>query len=100
MKPFNRWVDRFCARHPRFGVGNLIMYLVLGNLVVWLFSIMDTTNSFLYYLYFMPSQILPGADLAAGDLHFHPQQQRDTDSPVSVFLLLYRQRPGAGVGGR
>ena len=84
MKPFNRWVDRFCARHPRFGVGNLIMYLVLGNLVVWLFSIMDTTNSFLYYLYFMPSQIFRGQIWRLVTFIFIP-----SSNGILTLLFLY-----------
>ena len=26
--------DRFCARHPRFGVPDLMRYIVIGNVVV------------------------------------------------------------------
>lgn len=60
MKAFMRWVDRFCARHPRFGLANLMMYLVIGNGVVWLFSLMDTTSTILYYLALDPAQVLQG----------------------------------------
>ena len=27
--------DRFCARHPRFGVPDLMRYIVIGNVVVF-----------------------------------------------------------------
>ena len=42
LKGLMRRVDRFCALHPRFGVKNLMLYIVIGNLLVWLFSMMDT----------------------------------------------------------
>ena len=60
MKSFMRWVDRFCVRHPNFGPGNLMMFLIIGNAAVWLFSMMDTTGTVLYYLALNPEQILRG----------------------------------------
>ena len=36
-----RWVERYCVRHPRFGVENLMRYLIIGNAVVWLLTLMD-----------------------------------------------------------
>lgn len=44
MKSIMRHIDRFCLTHPRFGIRNLMLYIVIGNAVVWLFSIMDTTK--------------------------------------------------------
>ncbi len=45
MKSIMRRVDRYCALHPSFGIKNLIMYIIIGNAVVWLFGMMDTTNT-------------------------------------------------------
>ena len=60
MKSFLRWVDRFCARHPRFGIGGLMKYLIIGNAVVWLISLMDTTGTVVYYLALNPRMVLQG----------------------------------------
>ena len=60
MKAFNRAVDRFCVRHPRFGISNLMLYVIIGNAIVFLFSVMDTTGLLLYYLCFDPAMILRG----------------------------------------
>jgi len=60
LKSFMRWVDRFCVRHPNFGLSNLMMYLIIGNAAVWLFSMMDTTGTVIYYLALNPEQILRG----------------------------------------
>ena len=60
MNSFLRWVDRFCARHPRFGIYGLMKYLIIGNAVVWLLSLMDTTGTVLYYLALDPRMVLQG----------------------------------------
>ncbi len=28
------WIDRFCAKHPRFGIPNLMLYIVIGQAIV------------------------------------------------------------------
>ena len=45
MKALLRAVDRFCGRHPRFGIPNLMLYVVIANAIVWLFQMMDTTGA-------------------------------------------------------
>ncbi|MEG0778025.1 MAG: hypothetical protein RSE64_03670 [Oscillospiraceae bacterium] len=44
MKSIMRRIDRFCALHPNFGIKNLMLYLVIGSGVVWLFGMMDTNH--------------------------------------------------------
>ena len=44
LKSFMKKVDLFCYRHPRFGIPNLMIYIVIGNVAVWLLSMMDTTG--------------------------------------------------------
>ncbi|MGI5936793.1 MAG: rhomboid family intramembrane serine protease [Oscillospiraceae bacterium] len=60
MKKLMNAVDRFCYRHPRFGVRNLMLYIVIGNAIVWFFSMMDTTGLFLQMLTFSPAMIARG----------------------------------------
>ena len=60
MKSLMNKIDRFCYNHPRFGIPNLMLYIVIGNLIVWLFSIMDTRGVLLSALYFSPYHILHG----------------------------------------
>ncbi|MCI9549835.1 MAG: hypothetical protein HFF20_11550, partial [Oscillospiraceae bacterium] len=31
-------IDRFCAKHPRFGVPNLALYIAIGQAVVGILS--------------------------------------------------------------
>jgi membrane associated rhomboid family serine protease len=57
MRSFTKWVDAFCRNHPRFGIPNLMLYVVIGNLVVWLFGLMDTTRTLYSLLYFSAEAI-------------------------------------------
>ncbi len=57
LKKLMNKIDRFCYLHPNFGIPRLMMYIVLGNIAVWLFSVMDTTHMFLNMLTFSPEMI-------------------------------------------
>lgn len=41
MKKLMRRIDRYCILHPGFGIRNLMLYIIIGTLAVWLLSIMD-----------------------------------------------------------
>jgi len=58
MKSLMKKIDLFCYRHPRFGIPNLMLYVVVGNVVVWLFSMFEP--GILQYLTFSPYDILHG----------------------------------------
>ena len=47
VKSLNQWIDRFCARHPRFGIPNLMLYIVIGNVLVYLMDMLSTTGFFM-----------------------------------------------------
>lgn len=85
LKSFDRALDRFCYKHPRFGIRNLMLYIVIGNIIVYLFSIMDTTNTFVYYLYFNPQLILQGQVWRLITFIFIPT----TSGLLFVALMLY-----------
>lgn len=57
MKSLMKKVDLFCYRHPRFGISNLMLYVVIGNVVVWLFSWFAPVTG---WLSFSPYHILRG----------------------------------------
>ncbi|MBR1660245.1 MAG: hypothetical protein IJ705_08000 [Oscillospiraceae bacterium] len=60
MKKLMNAVDRFCYLHPRFGIPNLMLYIVIANAIIWLFNLMDTTGSLTMALMFSPYHILRG----------------------------------------
>ena len=35
LKKLYEAVDRFCARHPRFGIPNLMLYISIGTILVY-----------------------------------------------------------------
>ena len=60
MRGFMKRVDLFCYKHPRFGINNLMLYIVFGTLAVWLLSAMDRTNLLESYLAFDAAAVLHG----------------------------------------
>ena len=44
MKSVMRRVDRFCLTHPRFGISNLMIYIISGNVLIWLLGMMDRSG--------------------------------------------------------
>ena len=53
-------IEKFCWTHPRFGVPRLMLYIVIGNVLVWLFGEMDTTETLYSLLYFDPAMFCKG----------------------------------------
>lgn len=39
MKAISRWLDRFCYDHPNFGLSELMKYIAIGNVVVFVLDI-------------------------------------------------------------
>lgn len=57
MKSFSSAIDRFCARHPRFGVPRLMLYIVIASAAVFLLLNTPEGRSFIS---FNPGLILRG----------------------------------------
>ena len=60
MKSLSRKIDSFCLRHPNFGIQRLMLYIIAGNILVWLFAMMDRTNTLYNFLAFDPALICRG----------------------------------------
>ena len=39
MKAVSRWLDRFCYNHPRFGIANLMKFIAIGNVAIFLLDL-------------------------------------------------------------
>ena len=59
MRAITNWLDRFCYKHPRFGIPNLMKFIVFGNILVYLID-MVSSGTFSYLLSFIPYNILHG----------------------------------------
>ncbi|MGM9521406.1 MAG: rhomboid family intramembrane serine protease [Oscillospiraceae bacterium] len=89
MKSLDRAIERFCYRHPRFGIKNLMTVIVAGNVIVFLLSIMDTTGTFLGYLCFSPALILKGQIWRLVSFIFVPTYYASYTQIFFVAITLY-----------
>lgn len=55
-----RKIDEFCDKHPNFGIRNLMMYIVAGHILVYVFAMMQPSGGILSYIYFNLDLILKG----------------------------------------
>ena len=83
MKKINRKIDMFCYKHPHFGIPNLMMYITLISLAMWLFSVMDRSNALMSFFTFSPGLILKGQVWRLVTFIFVPQQSQ------SLWTLLF-----------
>lgn len=50
MNSLRRRIDRFCVLHPNFGISNLMLYIVIGNIAFYLLSMFSTMDGGSFYL--------------------------------------------------
>ena len=62
MKKIYDAVDRFCARHPRFGIPDLMRWIVIGNVAVYILMLltMRADANALSFLYLDGGKVLRG----------------------------------------
>ena len=85
MRGFMKRVDMFCYRHPRFGINNLMLLIVIGTAALYLLDMMDTSGRLLALLQFNPAAILHGQVWRLITFIIVPT----TASPISLLLFLY-----------
>ena len=88
MRALNRMIDKFCYKHPRFGISRLMLYITIGNALVFLFSMMDRTGLLLNSLYFDAGLILRGQVWRIVTFIFMPAYV-GSSSIIWEALLLY-----------
>ena len=87
MNKLRSAVDRFCARHPRFGIPNLMLYIVIGNAAVYLLSVFTRANDVnaLNFLAFSFAGLLRGELWRLVTFVFVPQHSQ----PFWLIISLY-----------
>ena len=60
MRKLDSAVERFCWKHPRFGIPRLMTFVVIGKLVVWLFLMMDRSGELVSWLVLDPAMVCRG----------------------------------------
>lgn len=80
-------VDRFCARHPNFGIPRLMLYVVAGNILVYLLELFTSAKNpaALSFLTFNLSGLLRGEVWRIVTFIFFPMNS----SPFFMLLSLY-----------
>ena len=84
MRSIDSWFDRFCRKHPRLAIPNLMMYIVIGTAFVY---ILDQFGPFPIseYLAFNPYYIIHGQVWRLITFIFIPLD----DNPFWFILSLY-----------
>jgi hypothetical protein len=85
LRRFEQGVDSFLRKHPNFGLHNLMLYVVIGNAVIFLLSMMDRTGMLSAYLMFSPDRVLKGEIWRLVSFVFVPR----ASGILGVLLLLY-----------
>ena len=85
MRSIESWLNRFCYKHPRFGIPNLMNIIVIGSVLVYLLD-MFSHNSFSAMLYFSLPHILQGQVWRLITFVFLPLDSRLLYFALSTYL--------------
>lgn len=87
MKKLYDGVQRFCAAHPRFGIPNLMRVIVIGNVVVYILSMLTAASNpaALDFLAFNLNGLLHGEIWRIVTFIFYPS----SGSPFWLLISLY-----------
>ena len=89
MNAFSRAIDRFCYKHPRFGIPNLMLYVIIGNLIAYLLTMLDRTGLFYSYLLFSPRLILQGQVWRLISFLFLPVSNNLFLAAISLYFYYF-----------
>ena len=87
MKKIYHSVDRICARHPRFGIPDLMRWIVIGNVAVYVLMLltMRADANALAFLYLDGGKVLRGEIWRIITFIFVPA----SSSPFWLAISLY-----------
>ncbi|MBQ1804646.1 MAG: rhomboid family intramembrane serine protease [Oscillospiraceae bacterium] len=86
MYKLNAAIERFCIRHPNFGIPNLMLYVVISNVAVFLLTRFSSKSAqFLQSLAFTLSGVLHGQVWRLVSFVFIPE----STSPLFLFISCY-----------
>ena len=85
MRALSNAIDRFCYRHPNFGIPNLMMYIIIGNVLVFVLDLVSG-NTCSAMLYFSRYQIFHGEIWRLLTFVFVPGSTSLFSFAISAFL--------------
>ena len=77
-------IDRFCARHPHWGIPNLMRYMVIGTVAMYVLCLL-TQNQAYFILSLSPASVLRGEVWRLVTFMFLPL----SFTPLSLLISLY-----------
>ncbi len=88
MRALTNAIDRFCYRHPKFGIPNLMLYIIIGNVLVF---VLDMVSGYTCsaMLYFSRYQIFHGEIWRLITFLFVPGSTRIFNFVLSAFLYFF-----------
>ncbi len=89
MKALMRVIDRFCLKHKRFGITNLMLYIVIGSAVVYLFSMMDGSRTVVNAVIFDPALILKGQIWRLVSWIFYPTANHIFFAAIMLYFYYF-----------
>ncbi|MCQ2452426.1 MAG: hypothetical protein MJ075_04740, partial [Oscillospiraceae bacterium] len=84
MHYIRKRIEKFCYKHPNFGIPRLMLIIIVGMAACYVISMMDRTGTFFSYLVFRPDLILRGQVWRLLSWLLIPQSSR-----FWVFVELY-----------
>ncbi len=84
LRKLNERIDRFCATHPRFGIPNLMLYIVGGTALIYVLT-MFSSSSATYFLWLDMDRVLAGELWRLVTFVFVPS----SGNPFFLLISLY-----------
>lgn len=89
LSVIQRWLDRFCYKHSRFGIPNLMLVVVIGNALVWLLDQFSPGFSLSSALSFVPYYILRGEVWRLVTFVFVPTTNKVLLLAISLYFYYW-----------
>lgn len=89
MRKLMNQIDRFCYKHPRFGIPNLMLVIVIGSGALWLLMQMDTTGRLFEMLCFSAQGVLHGQIWRLVTFAFMPTNSNLVWLLVSLYFYYF-----------
>lgn len=88
LRSFDSWLDRFCAKHRNLAVPNLMLYIVVGNVIVFVLD-MFSRYSFSNMLTFVPYCIFHGQIWRLVTFIFVPEGSNLFFVAISLYFYYF-----------
>ena len=89
MNALIRAIDRFCLKHRRFGLRNLMLYIIIGSGAVFLLSMMDGSGTLANVIYFDPALILRGQIWHLVTWIFYPSSSQIFFAAIMLYFYYF-----------